>query len=73
METLKHTRRPDVKIILNCAAEELFPVLPNVLPPGSETMNFVDYTPARTVSGSMPGPHSSEADADDSHLHLARR
>jgi len=48
-DLLKGTRRPDVKFILNSVAEELFPVLPRLLPPGSETLNFVDYTPARIL------------------------
>ncbi len=49
LKALQGTRRPDVKIILNSAAEELFPILPRILPPGSETLNFVDYTPARIL------------------------
>jgi hypothetical protein len=49
LKALQGTRRPDAKIILNSAAEELFPILPRILPPGSETLNFVDYTPARIL------------------------
>jgi len=37
------------KFIFNSVAEELFPVLARIAPPGSETLNFVDYTPARIV------------------------
>ena len=39
----------DVKFIFNSVAEELFPVLPRVLPPHSEALNFVDYTASRIV------------------------
>jgi len=49
LKAIQGTRRPDVKVIINSAAEELFPILPRVLPPGSETLNFVDYTPARIL------------------------
>ncbi|MFB3902004.1 MAG: hypothetical protein ACE15E_00990 [Acidobacteriota bacterium] len=30
-------------------AEELLPLLSRILPPGSETLNFIDYTPLRVV------------------------
>lgn len=49
MKVLKNTRRPDMKLIYDAVAEELYPILPRILPPGAETMNFVDYTPARIV------------------------
>jgi len=49
LKTLEGTRRPDVKIIVNHVAEELFPVLAKILPAGSETLNFVDYTPVRIL------------------------
>ena len=57
---LKETKRPDVKIIYNSVAEELFPVLPKLVPPGSELLNFVDYTASRIVARkavleSLPG------------------
>lgn len=48
-KALQGSRRPDVKFIINSVAEELFPVLDQLLPPGSEALNFVDYTPARIV------------------------
>ncbi|MBN1342131.1 MAG: hypothetical protein JXQ73_05600 [Phycisphaerae bacterium] len=47
---LKDTKRPDAKIIYNCVAEELFPVLPKLVRPGSELLNFVDYTASRIVA-----------------------
>jgi hypothetical protein len=34
---------------MSTIAEELFPILPLVLPNESETLNFVDYTPSRIV------------------------
>ncbi|MCX7427284.1 MAG: hypothetical protein NTW96_16855 [Planctomycetia bacterium] len=46
---LEGTKRPDMKFIYCAVAEELFPVLPRILPPGSETLNFLAYTPARVV------------------------
>ena len=49
LKALQGTGRENLKIIINSAAEELFPILPRILPPGSETLNFVDYTPARIL------------------------
>ena len=49
LKALQGTGRQNPKIIINSAAEELFPILPRILPPGSETLNFVDYTPARIL------------------------
>ena len=49
LRVLADSKRPDVKFIICNVAEELFPVLPRILPPGSETLNFIDYTPARVV------------------------
>jgi hypothetical protein len=46
---LQDTPRPDIRFIFNSVAEELFPVLARIAPPGSETLNFVDYTPSRIV------------------------
>jgi hypothetical protein len=37
------------KLIMSTVAEELFPILARILPAGSETLNFVDYTPSRIV------------------------
>jgi hypothetical protein len=37
------------KIVMSSVAEELFPILARVLPKTSETLNFVDYTPARIL------------------------
>ncbi len=45
LQVLKHTRRPDIKFIYTGVAEELFPLLPRLLGPGSETINQIDYTP----------------------------
>jgi hypothetical protein len=49
LQVMRGTRRPDVKFVFNSVAEELLPVLPRMLPPGSETLNFVDYTPSRIL------------------------
>ena len=37
------------KVVFSSVAEELFPILGSVLPAGSETLNFVDYTPSRIL------------------------
>src|SRR5439155_16731208 len=37
------------KLVISTVAEELFPILARVLPAGSETLDFVDYTPSRIV------------------------
>lgn len=47
---LKESKRPDAKIVYMNAAEELFPVLARLVPPGSELLNFVDYTASRIVA-----------------------
>ena len=59
-QALRDTQRPDMPIIFCSVAEELFPVLPQMLPEGSELMNFVDYTASRIVKrrevlGHLPG------------------
>ncbi len=47
---LAKTARPDARIMFNSMAEEVLPVLPHALPPGSETLNLLDYTPDRIVN-----------------------
>ncbi|MEO7298424.1 MAG: alpha-glucuronidase family glycosyl hydrolase, partial [Verrucomicrobiota bacterium] len=37
------------KFVVSTVAEELFPILAKIFPSGSETLNFVDYTPSRIV------------------------
>jgi hypothetical protein len=59
-QALQGTRRSRPRIIYDGVAEELFPVLGRVVPPGSETLNFIDYTPSRIlqrreVLKSLPG------------------
>jgi len=49
LRVLQGTRRPDMKFIYATGAEELYPLLPRILPAGSETLSFVDYTPSRIV------------------------
>jgi hypothetical protein len=49
LQVFKGTRRPDMRLIYDAVAEELYPLLGRILPHGAETMNFVDYTPARIV------------------------
>ena len=46
---ISETRPSNIKLIYTAVAEELFPILPRVLPAGSETLNFLAYTPARVV------------------------
>lgn len=42
---LKNSR----KLVISSLAEELFPILPRLLPKDAETLNFVDYTPSRIL------------------------
>lgn len=49
IQVLKGSHRPDMKFIYNSVAEELFPVLGNLVPRDWETLNFVDYTASRIV------------------------
>jgi hypothetical protein len=49
VRALEGTGREDISIILNSVSEELFPILPRILPERSELLNFVDYTPSRIV------------------------
>jgi hypothetical protein len=37
------------KLVISSLAEELFPILPRILPHGAETLNFIDYTPSRIL------------------------
>jgi hypothetical protein len=49
LNVLDQSAKPDVPVIYYAVAEELYPVLPRLLPPGSETLNFVDYTSSRIL------------------------
>ena len=49
MHALSESRRSDMKFIYNSVAEELFPLLGNLVPSNWETLNFVDYTASRIV------------------------
>ena len=49
-KVLADTKRPDAVISFSSMAEEVLPVLPHVLPAGSETLNLLDYTPERIVA-----------------------
>jgi hypothetical protein len=48
-KVLAGSRRPDVRLVFDSVAEELFPVLPRIVPRGSETLNSVDYTASRIL------------------------
>ena len=50
LKILKDTRHPDVRLEFDAIAEELYPIIGKVLPPGAEILNFVDYTPSRIVA-----------------------
>jgi len=47
---LADTKRSDAFVMFCSMAEEVLPVLPHVLPKGSETLNQIDYTPDRIVA-----------------------
>ena len=48
-QVFKDTKRPDMPVIYDAVAEELYPILGRILRPGDELLNFVDYTPSRVV------------------------
>ncbi len=59
-QVFQGTKRPDMPVIYNAVAEELYPILGRILRPGDELLNFVDYTPSRVVErrgalASVPG------------------
>ena len=43
-DAVKGSSRPEIKLIFDSVADELIPVLKAIVPRGSETQNFVDYT-----------------------------
>jgi hypothetical protein len=49
LKVVESSRRPDVRLLYDSVAEELFPVLARIVPRGAETLNFVDYTASRIV------------------------
>ena len=48
-DVLPKTQKPDARVVITGVAEELFPILHQILPAGSETLIFVDYTASRVV------------------------
>ena len=46
---LPKTRKPDARLVVYEVAEELFPILPRVLPKGSELAVVLDYTSTRVL------------------------
>ena len=48
-KVLGEGRRSKVRFVYDSVAEELFPVLARLVPPGSETLNSVDYTASRVL------------------------
>lgn len=40
---------PKRRFVVDGVAEELYPILDRLLPPGSELLNFIDYTPSRIL------------------------
>jgi len=48
-DILPKSRKPDARFIYYEIAEELFPILPRVLPKGSELLIVLDYTPTRVL------------------------
>src|SRR5262249_54519008 len=48
-EVFRDTKRPNIRVIYDGVAEELYPILGRILRPGDELLNFVDYTPSRIV------------------------
>lgn len=48
-EFLPKSRKPDAALVYYEIAEELFPILPRVLPKGAELLVVLDYTPTRVL------------------------
>jgi hypothetical protein len=48
-ETLPKTRKPDARLVVYEVAEELYPLLPRLLPKNSELAVVVDYNPTRVL------------------------
>lgn len=69
LPVLEHTSRPDMRFIFNGVAEELFPVLPRLLPAGWELMNNVDYTPARILTRREVLRHTPDPDIPTTLIH----
>ncbi len=47
---LAESARPDARLVIYEVAEELFPILPKVLPPNSELVLVIDYNATRVLS-----------------------
>jgi hypothetical protein len=47
---LAHSKRPDARLVVYEVAEELFPILPKVLPPNSELVLVIDYNATRVLT-----------------------
>ena len=63
-KVFESTIRPNVRIIYDAIAEEIYPILGRILRSGDELLNFVDYTPSRIVERrealvQVPGRHNS--------------
>jgi hypothetical protein len=48
-EFLPKSRKPDARLVYYEVAEELFPILPRVLPKNAELLIVLDYTPTRVL------------------------
>jgi len=48
-EFLPKSRKPDAKFVYYEVGEELFPILPRILPKGAELLVVLDYTPTRVL------------------------
>jgi hypothetical protein len=48
-EVLPKSRKPDARLVVYEVAEELLPILPRILPRGSELVLVVDYNPTRVL------------------------
>ena len=48
-DVLPRTTKPNAQLVVYETAEELFPILPHVLPEGTELVIVLDYTPTRVL------------------------
>lgn len=47
---LPSTKKPDARLVVYEPPEELYPILPRVLPTGAELLVVIDYNPSRVLS-----------------------
>ena len=70
-DVLPKTRKPDARLVVYEVAEELWPILPRILPKNSELVIVMDYNPTRVlrrrnVLATVPAKEVPDDDDPDS-------